>query len=334
MGFGKALGSFVGRLLAAAVLILACTAAAEAAPRPTVTVAVLKFGTVSWELDVIRRHRLDEAAGIELKILELAGNQATQVALQAGSADLIVGDWLWVSRQRASGQALSFVPYSTAVGALVAGPGSGITDAAGLKGRRIGVAGGPLDKSWLILRAYARDRAGLDLEREATPVFAAPPLLSQKLEAGELDAVLTYWPFAARLKARGLREVAGVDGLMRGLGLATAVPAVGYVFREEWAKANPAALAGFLAASGQAKQRMATDDAEWERLRPLMQAEDTATWTALRDAYRAGIPGRWGEAERSAAETLFTMLVKTGGSELVGGQTALAPGTFWPAVRY
>ena len=80
---------------------------------------MLKFGTVSWELDVIKQHGLDKAAGIDLDIVELANNQATAVALQAGEVDVIVTDWLWVSRQRADGAPFTFAPYSTSVGSLM-----------------------------------------------------------------------------------------------------------------------------------------------------------------------------------------------------------------------
>src|SRR5262245_37681902 len=85
----------------------------------TVKIGVLKFGTVGWELDVIKQHGLDKAAGIDLSIVELANNQATVVALQAGEVDVIVTDWLWVTRQRAEGTRFTFVPYSTSVGSLV-----------------------------------------------------------------------------------------------------------------------------------------------------------------------------------------------------------------------
>ncbi|HLB80260.1 MAG TPA: ABC transporter substrate-binding protein, partial [Dongiaceae bacterium] len=80
---------------------------------------VLKFGTVNWELDVIETHGLDKAEGFDLQVVELAGKDATTVALQAGDVDVIVTDWIWVSRARAEGAAFTFVPYSTAVGGLM-----------------------------------------------------------------------------------------------------------------------------------------------------------------------------------------------------------------------
>jgi len=318
----------------AALGLLAALTPASAAERPTVTVGVLKFGTVSWELDTLRHNRFDEAEGFTLKLVELAGSQATQIALQAGSVDVIVSDWLWVSRQRAAGEDLSFIPYSTAVGSLVVPAGSPIQGVADLKGKRIGVAGTPLDKSWLLLKALARERHGLDLEREAKPAFAAPPLLNQKIATGEFDAVLNFWPYAARLEAQGMRPLLGVKEMMRALGMTAEVPAIGYVFRDRWAAANPAALAGFAAATQRAKVLLATSDDAWMRLQPLMQAEDAATFAALRARYREGIPTRWGDAERAEAERLYDLMAKLGGRELVGDAPSVAAGTFWPAVRF
>ena len=41
----------------------------------------------------------------------LASNDATRIAINAGAVDVIVSDWLYVSRQRAEGVPLTFVPY-------------------------------------------------------------------------------------------------------------------------------------------------------------------------------------------------------------------------------
>ncbi|KAA0579675.1 ABC transporter substrate-binding protein [Azospirillum sp. B21] len=300
-----------------------------AAERPVVRAGVLKFGTVSWELDTVRANRFDEQAGIDLRLVELAGNPATQVALQAGGVEVIVSDWLWVSRMRTKGEALSFIPYSTAVGALVVPAGSAIAGIADLRGKRIGVAGSPLDKSWLLLKALAGDRHGLALDSDAQPFFGAPPLLNSKVADGDLDAVLTYWPFAARLEARGMRVLVTVSEMLTALGQPADIPSIGYVFREEWARANPAALAGFQAATGKAKALLAQSDAAWERLAPLMQAEDDATFRTLRDRYREGIPRRWTAEEQAGAAQLYSLLARLGGRELVGDASTIAPGTFW-----
>ena len=103
-----------------AALLLALAAwPAGAQDLGTVKVGVLEFGTVNWELDVIKHHGLDRARGFTLEVQAFASGQATNVALQGEAVDAIVDDYLWVSRQRSDGQMLTFIPFSSTVGALM-----------------------------------------------------------------------------------------------------------------------------------------------------------------------------------------------------------------------
>jgi NitT/TauT family transport system substrate-binding protein len=324
--------------LAAAAILVAVSgllpALGSASEPVRIRIAVLKFGTVNWELDVIRHHGLDRTEGVRLEVIQLASKQATTIALQGGGADAIVTDWIWVSRQRNQGRDFTFVPYSAAVGALVVPANSPIRTLVDLEGKRLGIAGGPLDKSWLLIRALAERRHGIDLDTAVDKVFAAAPLLSHQIEAGKIDAVISFWHYAARLEVKGMRRLIGIDEAARALGIAANVPMVGYVFREAWAAKHEDAVVGFIRASRKAKEILRTSDAEWERLRPLTKAENDATLTALRDGYRAGIPAAWGDAERADASRLFVVLGELGGEQLVGPGKQLADGTFWAGIRY
>jgi NitT/TauT family transport system substrate-binding protein len=299
-----------------------------------VTVGVLKFGTVSWVLDTIHANGLDKAEGIELDVVPLASTQATTVGLQGGSVDIIATDWLWVSRERSGGADFTFSPFTTALGAIMVPPNSPIKTLGDLKGKRLGVAGGPLDKSWLLLVAYALRTANLDLRTETKQEFGAPPLLGERAKQGEIDAVLTFWPYAARLEADdGFSQLIGVEDVVRELGAKGEVAMVGYVFSESWAKENLEGIQAFLHAAAKADELLATSDQEWNRLKPIMGENDptftNATFEALKRRYREGIPERSAAENESDAKVLYQFLRELGGEKLVGPGTELAPGTFW-----
>ncbi len=178
----------------AAVMVLAA-ASATAADR--IRIAVQRTGTLAWELDVIRAHDIDRKANLQIETIELASTEAGKIALKGGSADLMLSDWLWVARERSLGDHLVFYPSSSTLGAVMVPADSNISSIADLEGRKLAIAGGPLDKSWLLLQGLAR-RSGLDLKRQATIIYGAPPLLSQKALQGEQDATLHLLEFLRR----------------------------------------------------------------------------------------------------------------------------------------
>src|ERR1700686_4885065 len=155
----------------------------------TLRIGVQTTGTFAWQLDVIRRHGLAAGAGLDLKISEFASPDAGKLALNSGSVDLAVVDWLWVAHARALGARLLFYPYSSAVGSIMVKDDSPLRTLGDLKGKVLAVAGGPLDKSWLIIQAAAI-RQGVNLKREATIQYGAPPLIFEKLLQGGTEAGL------------------------------------------------------------------------------------------------------------------------------------------------
>ncbi|MBI1907634.1 MAG: ABC transporter substrate-binding protein [Rhodocyclales bacterium] len=316
------------RWVLACALFTHLTLAVAANELPTLRVGALQYGTVMWSLDVMQRHGLAEQEGVRVEVVPMALKESAAVALQGGAVDVIVTDWLWVARQRAEGRDYTFVPYSRAVGGVMVRPDAGVDSFADLRGRRLGVAGGALDKSWLLLRAYGRKTQGVDAAQWVDASFAAPPLLNALMLRGELPATLNFWHYAARLRAGGMRELLGIDEVLRGLGVAGDLPMLGWVFRDAWAVEHGAALEGLLRASTRAGQIMRDSDVEWQALRPLVRADDDATLTALRDGFRAGIPLGGAARAEGTAQQVFRILAEVGGAELVGSATALPPGTF------
>jgi len=318
------------RIVLLGAIIVAALSQAARCEAETIRIAVQKTGTLAWELAVIRAHGLDKQANLSIQALELASPEAGKIALRAGSVDIILSDWLWVSRERSLGAKLVFYPYSTALGAVMVPDKSSIQTLADLKGHKLGVAGGPIDKSWLLLQA-ALKRDGTDLKAEADIVYGAPPLLAQKSLSGEMDAVLEYWNFCAALEAKGFRRVADVGDILPRLGAKGRTAMVGYVFNESWGNAHPEQLARFIAMTRAAKEILSTSDSEWEKIQSLTGATDEATLHAYRDRYREGIPRRPVAEEEADARALYHVLAEVGGRELVGPAPQLDPDTFYRA---
>jgi len=314
------------RFALTAFLVLAGATSAAAADR--IRLAVQKTGTLAWELDVIKTHGLDRKLDLVIEPIELASTEAGKIALKGGSADLMLSDWLWVARERSLGDGLVFYPSSSTLGAVMVPAQSSIRELIDLKGKKLAVAGGPLDKSWLLLQAWAR-RAGVDLRKQATVVYGAPPLLTEKALQGEIDATLTFWNFCADLESKGQRRAIAMDDVMKGLGAKGPVAIVGYTFDSAWAARNRSTVDRFLDAARQAKEILAASEAEWRRLAPRIRVSDANALAIYRQRYGEGIVRRPIAEEEADARALYLVLAEIGGAELVGPARQLAAGTFY-----
>ena len=318
--------TFVKALVGGVVAVTLSTTAALA-ETPVLRAAVLKFGTVNWELDVIKRRGLDEANGFALDVHGVAGGSAAKVAFQGGETDVIVSDWLWVARQRAAGKDYVFIPYSKAVGGVMVPADSAAQTLADLDGGKIGIAGGPLDKSWLILQAYAAQEHGMDLKAATEQVFGAPPLIFKTALGDDLDGAINFWHFMAKMEAGGMRKLIDVSVAAEALGLDPETPLLGYVVTGEMLREKPELVQGLAAASRAAKEILATDDAEWEALRGRMKPKNEAQFEALVEGFRAGIPAP-GPVDEEAAGKMLKLMAELGGEDLIGKATELPEGVF------
>jgi NitT/TauT family transport system substrate-binding protein len=299
-----------------------------------ISVALQEGGTASWEAAAMQDLRIDIEKGIKLEIRPVADSKAGQVALQAGEVDTILSDFIWTSIQRHQGADFAIVPHSLTVGALMVMPDGPVKSVEDLKGATLAVAGGPVDKSYLVLQAYYNMKTGAALPEDINAVFGAPPLVNEVLGKGEAQAALNFWHFNTRAKVAGATELVTVHQMLAELGVERTPPMLGWVFSEKNARRKKQEFQRFLDASFATKAALLTDDAVWERIRPVMNVgDDDALFIALRDAYRAGIVTSYGDEDIAAAVKAYELMAKFGGSELIGDNPALAEGTFWAGYR-
>jgi NitT/TauT family transport system substrate-binding protein len=197
-----------------------------------------------------------------------------------------------------------------------------------IKGKRLGIAGGELDKNWLLLQALAKQDQ-LDLNASVEKVFGAPPLINEQLKQGRIDAALNYWHFGAKLEAQGYRQLIDAKGILKALNISENVPALGYVFKQSWAQAHKAELNSFFQTSQKAKKSNCSAETAWQKVIPLTQANDLATQTKLRQRYCEGEVIQWGIPEQQAADHIYTLLRQVSNNQLTGQSEHVQAGTFW-----
>ena len=294
-----------------------------------IKLAVLKYGTVNWELNVIKHHNLDEKYGINIDITYLTNKNASAIALMSDAVDMIVTDWIWVSRQRDKGENFSLIPYSTAAGAIMVPEDSSIDSINDIQNVQIGIAGGSIDKSWILIRAYTIKKLGYDIAKNIEPAYAAPPLINGMITRGELDGALNYWNYTARLKALNFKNIISVTDVLPYLGIGETLPLIGYVFREEWAKNNPESIKSFMSASNEARKILDSSEKEWNRIQKITGAKNLETLNALKEGFRKGIPSEDTNEYIKPIKNAFKILANLGGKDLVGDSKELANGVIW-----
>ncbi len=299
-----------------------------ASEKTTIRIGVQASGTLAWELAVLQDQGFPNSADFQIESLPVANAEAGKIALQSGAVDMIVSDWIWVSRMRSEGRDFTFYPYSTVSGALIVPEKSPIQSLKDLKGKRLGIAGGELDKNWLLLQALGQKEA-IDLNAGVEKVFGAPPLISEQLKLGRIDAALNYWHFGAKLEAQGYRQLIDGKEILKSLGIQESVPVLGYVFKQRWADNRKAGLVNFFEAGKKAKQLLCLSESEWKKIIPLTQTDDPRVQAKLRQRYCEGEVHQLDASEKQATERIFDLLKKVSGNQLTGKSEHLQPGTFW-----
>src|SRR5436309_587836 len=80
---------------------------------------------------------------------------------------------------------------------------------------------------------------GLDVTRDAEPLFAAPPLLNEILKRADIPAAINFWQYNARLPEPDYFELVRVEDMLPALGVPPQTPLLGWVFSEAWAAKYP-----------------------------------------------------------------------------------------------
>ena len=292
-------------------------------------IGVLAFGTVNWELDVLKHHNLDKKYGFDLDVVELASKNAQLVSLQSKDVNMIVNDWIWVNTQKAKGKNFSFYPYSKATGTLLVNENSNINTLLDLKGKHLGIAGGVYDKTWLLFRAYSKSKYDIDLKDIVNPLFASAPILYKKMQDDSLQAAINFWHFNAKLESKNIKALIEISEILKELDIQNDVSFVGWTFDTKFANENKDLINAFLKASKESKEILKNSDEEWNRIKEQMSVKNDKEFEALKNGYKKGIIEEFDENSIGDLQKVFKILLKEGGEKFVEDSTSLDNSIFW-----
>ena len=268
---------------------------------------------------------------------ELATTEAGKIALVGGGADMILSDWLWVARERSLGKRSCSIRIPPRSAPSWPRSREEFGKPSDFVGKKLGVAGGPLDKSWLMLQAWALqagrrpEEPGQYRVRRAAAARGKTGAGRTRRRARILDLLR---PAGSRKASRRAVDMSDVE---RDLGAKGPVIVTGYVFTEAFAaRARPGAGA-LLRHDGQGE--------EADRRRRRRLREDRAVKGRSKDARRlrtgdaaANITARACRrgrlaADESDAAAIFSVLARSAARQLVGAAKDIDPERVLPSCR-
>ena len=309
--FAAAYASLLAVLLVAAHEGVAASAAPkeEKAGPARVKVTFIE-GTQSFPLLILQTKGIADKYNLKLEENKVAGPQGLATAMQTGNFEVSFRGWLSTALMRSKGhKAIVVFPLTSYTDDVVARVNSPFKSIADLKGRRIGISGGPATESVWLFRLEAVRFFGFDPLKEAKAQFGASPLLMGLLENDELDAILVQNPQVVQLVETGKfrsiaslgkiwREKTGQDPLF-----------VSVTMNENWAKANPEVAKRFVAAYKEAIEYLKAHAEVWPELAKRLGIKTDAGAKLLQQRTAGGLLTRWDkkfidEQYRYAAEVI------------------------------
>ncbi len=209
--------ALVALLVAAQEGRAASAALKEEKAKPATVKVTFIEGTQSFPLLVMQTKGIADKYNLKLEENRVAGPQGLATAMQTGNFEVSFRGWLSTALMRSQGHkaivVYSLTSYTDDVVARVNSPFNSIAD---LKGRRIGISGGPATESVWLFRLEAVRFFGFDPLKESKVQYGAPPLLMGLLENNELDAILVQNPQVVQLVETGqYRSIASLGGIWR-----------------------------------------------------------------------------------------------------------------------
>jgi NitT/TauT family transport system substrate-binding protein len=253
-------------------------------------------GAQQFPLTVMDSQGFAAKHGIKVDPIKVASPEAAYTQFQTDDFQLGLGAWTKAAQMRAAGKHLTNAYGVTGyTNDVLVKSDSPIKSIADLKGKKIGLFGGPGSGTSLLFQVEAEKYFGFDPMKDAKVFYGAPPLLLGQLQKGELDAVLLLDPLISNVMTQGgLRSVGNLAGIWREKTGQNPL-LVTVTLNEDWAKKNPEAAKGFVAAFAEAQRYIKTHKEVWPKLAASVGITSQDGIELLRKRTADGLSDTWND---------------------------------------
>ncbi len=271
---------------------------------------------------LLQQQGIAEKYGLDVSIVPLSQVGQQWVGLRTGDFDVSAGGFLDLLRQRQQGLEVKAIRGFIKFGnPIVATSDKSYEQLSDLAGARFGtVSTAVLD--WMVIRTAGVLAYDFDVETDAIPTISSPPLITELMMNGELDAAWQFSDFTlAPLQEGTLKEITNVAALMDEAGLDPNAFYLTYHLADQWATEHPEAVVKLIAAMDEAVELMMTDDSIWSELSAYSGVEDPELLPVFMEMQRKAFDTEFSADKLEPSQKLLDELIAVVGPEPIGVDT-------------
>jgi NitT/TauT family transport system substrate-binding protein len=297
--------------LALTLLLAGC---ARSAQPDSSTARTFTLGVISGAQEfvdfVMERHGLLDQVGLKADKFKSLSPANLHLLIAERKVDIGFGGFTTMATARSEGKDI-IVIYGvfSPVNMVFVRKDSPIQKLADLKGRKLGVFGGPGSTTFAFLAVLARNWNGVDLFREAELVNAPAPALAELLGRGDVDAALLGTVESIKTFAQNrYRVLTDLSAEYKAHKGGRAPAHVTVATTEAFARAHPDIVRDYLKAYKGALEYIHAHPDVWDEYAASIKMDDPAERALLREKMEPNLVDRW-DAEQIALQNDYLKLV-------------------------
>jgi NitT/TauT family transport system substrate-binding protein len=234
--------------------------------------------------------------GLDVKIIQYADFDGVYTAARSGAADIVSGGPAAIANLRNNGVSFKVARgTSLFLNDILVKRNSSIKLVSELKGKRIGIFGGPAGNAANVFMALMTQQYGFDPRTSGKVVYGASGLLTELLAKGELDACISNDPITSEQISSGRAVSIGELGDLYASHHDGYHPFAGaFSESDEFARQHPDVMNKFSQAWVETVKTFSQNDDLWiSGLKRYLKIDDDASAALMRDRLKGNYPLEW-----------------------------------------